>query len=76
MNYRGAELYVQPKTKKRLRMIARALGEPGDNGNAITADQLGDQYLNELIESRYPQIKDLEQEQEAAEKSFMQSLKV
>lgn len=68
--YRGAELYVEAKTKQRLRYIAKAIGEP-----ELTADALADKFLNEIIESRYPQIKEVEAEVAQAEQKFSEAFK-
>lgn len=67
--FRGAEIYVQAKTKQRLRWLAKASLQD------ITPDALADNMLNRVIEQDYPQIVEMEQVHEAALAKLAESLK-
>ena len=73
--FRGAEIYVQGRTKQRLRWLAKALAPTIPGAPALTADQLADQFLNELIEERFPAIKEVETAYNEAEKRLQEALK-
>jgi CRISPR/Cas system-associated endoribonuclease Cas2 len=70
MHYRSDELYINGKTKRRLRWVANAVWK-----GQITPDELADKLLNEVIEERWAQIKDAEQALAQAEQAFAESFK-
>jgi hypothetical protein len=72
MALRPGEIYLQWKTKRRLRWVRAALASNGDE--TITIDELGDRMLNERIEQVYPEIRELEKQFEAAEDQIIQKL--
>lgn len=69
MTFRGAEIYIESHTKKRLRWVAKALGEQ------VTPDSLANELLNEAIEAKYPQIKEAEAEYAKAEAQLQKALR-
>lgn len=73
MSFRSADLCIQPSTKRRLRWLSRAMS--GDSPKPMSADELGDKFLNKYIEQHYPGIRELEQEAAAAEQRFSNSLR-
>lgn len=80
MASRDTELYVERKTIKRLWLIAKAwpvVPEPGRTQLAtLTADEVGDRLLNELIERDYPDVIAAEAEINAVEADLARKLRV
>ena len=52
---RSSYIYVQPKTRRRLHLLASAT-------HATTPDEIADNLLNEIIESKYPAVLKVEKE--------------
>lgn len=77
MALRASEVYVQPKTKRRLYWIAtleRQHGVSDDPATNVTTDQIADRLLNERIEQLYPNIADLERQLEHTEAELIAKL--
>jgi len=73
MSIRSKEIYVQPRTKKRLFYILQVEQDKANEEfnkqlervgigqpNILTTDQIADRLINERIEELYPNIKALE----------------
>lgn len=70
MSFRGTQIYVQGQTRHRLNLLARVLPGPYKPGQVLpggvmppkqlTADELADQLLNEIMDAKYPVLKELE----------------
>jgi hypothetical protein len=53
---RADSIYVQSKTKRRLRWIIKAIESP------MSPDEMGDAFINEVIERLYPQVIETEKD--------------
>jgi len=82
MSSRQGEVYVQLKTKQRLRWIRELLNKDRRSQDEargivtmpITQDEIADRLLNERIEQLYPNIGALERELEHAEAELIAKL--
>lgn len=73
---RNDSIYVKWQTRRRLKWIAKITGtRPGlPAAEGVTADEVADRLLNEIIEQKYPNIDELERELEHAEKELLAKL--
>jgi hypothetical protein len=53
---RADSIYIQSKTKRRLRWIIKAIESP------MSPDEMGDAFINEVIERLYPQVIETEKD--------------
>jgi hypothetical protein len=84
MSIRSKEIYVAPRTKKRLYWIRQLVNpEPGAvipvkageiMPHLATTDEIADSLLNEIIEQKYPNIKILEKRLDALEGQLITEL--
>ena len=72
---RKTEIYIQPKTRQRLKWIAALENDAaGGPHNLITRDEVADRLLNERIEELYPNIAKLEKRFKALEDQMIVEL--
>lgn len=78
MSFRGAQLFVQGQTRYRLTLLARVV-PPVSRGNgeatSMSADELGDSLLNEIMLTKYPRLKELEAQLKVLEEAFSESIR-
>jgi aconitase B len=82
VNLRSKEIYVSGKTKQRLFWILQT--ERNNNAGKIvntqaetitmTIDSIADRLLNEIIETKYPNMKTLEKRLDALENQLVNEL--
>lgn len=66
--FRSSYLYVQRRTRRRLHLIAGV-------GSGKTADEVADNLLNEIIESKYPSVIRAEKEIAKLENALAEELR-
>jgi Mg2+ and Co2+ transporter CorA len=79
---REDSVHISRKLRKRLWLIARATApvpEPNARGaeggsRKVTADEVAEKLLTEVIEQRFPQIAECEKAIEAAEENFRKAV--
>jgi hypothetical protein len=80
VSLRSSTLYVEPKTVKRLVVLAKLYPEHVANVSGMTprektADERGDALINEAIKEKYPRVIELEKELAKTEKDFFEKVK-
>lgn len=68
---RNDSIYVRWRTRRRLKWIAKAAST---SATTITADEVADRLLNEVIEQKYPRIGELEKQMEETEDRILEQL--
>ena len=83
MSFRSAELAIQPKTKSRLRMVLKLYPQQETIKELdwtverhITADELGDRIINQVIEEKYPLVLEFEREISRVEREMVAKGKI
>ncbi len=77
--YRTAQLQVQTKTLKYLRLVRRLYPARGDSerqstaDNIMTADELADKLLLDAIKTFYPRVVELVKAQDKLEKEAIEA---
>ena len=79
MSFRSSELLIQPKTKSRLRLALKLYPQQETVKELdwtverrVTADELGDRIINEVIEEKYPLVIECEREIATIEKRMIE----
>jgi hypothetical protein len=54
--FRATSIYIQQRTRRRLSWIIKAIESP------MSPDEMGDAFINEVIERLYPQVIETEKD--------------
>jgi hypothetical protein len=71
MGIRREPTYLSYEVYRSLRLLAKART---DEGHIITADQLADEMLSEVLNAKYPQLQELQKQVAKLEKETIKSL--
>jgi hypothetical protein len=76
MSLRSSTIYVEPKTVKRLLVLAKLYPERTSDVSGVslrekTADERADALLNEVIKEKFPAVIELERLLAKTEKDFL-----
>ena len=71
MGIRRDPIYLTYDVWRELRLLAKA---QTDEGNIVTADQVADTMLRQVLTERYPQLREHEKEVAKMEKQLLKTL--
>lgn len=80
--FRGAQIYVQGQTRYRLNLLARIVQPKpgtilpvGTHPSAMTADELADSLLTEIMLTKYPALSALEAQIKVLEEAASEAIR-
>jgi hypothetical protein len=71
MNFRKDPIFLSYPVWRGLKLLAKART---DEGHIITADQLADEMLAEVLNAKYPQLQELQKQVSKLEKDLLKTL--